>query len=71
MRPEQKGSVKRLQSMFNRKREETDERSKTVRLPKAKTEGHKTRASLSIEGIAKRQPGLFIHWRRGMVGAFA
>jgi RNA-directed DNA polymerase len=33
--------------------------------------GHKTRASLFIEGIAKRHPGLFIHWRRGMVGAFA
>ena len=33
--------------------------------------GHKTRASLFIEGIAKRHPGLFVHWRRGMVGAFA
>jgi len=33
--------------------------------------GHKTRASLFIEGIAKRRPELFVHWRRGMVGAFA
>ena len=33
--------------------------------------GHKTRASLFIEGIAKRQPGLFVHWQRGMSGAFA
>jgi len=33
--------------------------------------GHKTRASLFIEGIAKRRPELFVHWCRGMVGAFA
>jgi RNA-directed DNA polymerase len=33
--------------------------------------GHKTRASLFIEGIAQRQPGLFVHWQRGMMGAFA
>jgi RNA-directed DNA polymerase len=33
--------------------------------------GHKTRASLFIEGIVKRRPELFVHWRRGMVGAFA
>ncbi|MBC7927931.1 MAG: group II intron reverse transcriptase/maturase [Bryobacteraceae bacterium] len=33
--------------------------------------GHKTRASLFIEGIAKRQPHLFVHWQRGMGGAFA
>jgi RNA-directed DNA polymerase len=32
---------------------------------------HKTRASLFIEGIAKRQPHLFVHWQRGMGGAFA
>ena len=31
--------------------------------------GHKTRASLFIEGIAHRQPGLFVHWQRGMIGA--
>lgn len=33
--------------------------------------GHKTRAGLFIEGISKRQPNLFVHWQRGMVGAFA
>ena len=33
--------------------------------------GHKTRASLWLEGISERQPGLFVHWQRGMVGAFA
>lgn len=33
--------------------------------------GHKERASRFIEGIAKRQPHLFVHWQRGMVGAFA
>lgn len=33
--------------------------------------GHKTRASLLMEGISQRQPHLFVHWRRGMVGAFA
>ncbi len=33
--------------------------------------GHKTRASLFIEGIVKRQPWLFVHWQRGMVGGFA
>ena len=33
--------------------------------------GHKTRACLFIEGISKKQPSLFVHWQRGMVGAFA
>jgi RNA-directed DNA polymerase len=33
--------------------------------------GHKVRASRFLEGIAKRQPHLFVHWQRGMVGAFA
>lgn len=33
--------------------------------------GHKVRASRFMEGIAKRQPHLFVHWQRGMVGAFA
>ena len=33
--------------------------------------GHKTRACLFLESIAKRQPHLFVHWQRGMVGAFA
>jgi len=30
-----------------------------------------TRASLFLEGISERQPHLFVHWQRGMVGAFA
>jgi RNA-directed DNA polymerase len=33
--------------------------------------GHKTRACLFMEDIAKRQPHLFAHWQRGMIGAFA
>ena len=33
--------------------------------------GHKTRASLLLERIAEKQPHLFVHWQRGMVGAFA
>lgn len=33
--------------------------------------GHKTRASHFIEGIAKRQPRLFFHWRRGILGQSA
>jgi RNA-directed DNA polymerase len=33
--------------------------------------GHKTRAAIFLEGIAKKQPRLFAHWQRGMVGAFA
>jgi hypothetical protein len=32
---------------------------------------HKVRASKFLEGIAKRNPRLFAHWRAGMVGAFA
>ena len=32
---------------------------------------YKTRASVFIERIAKNNPGLFAHWRVGMVGAFA
>ena len=32
---------------------------------------HRTRADLFVEGIAKRQPRLFVHWQRGMTGAFA
>lgn len=27
--------------------------------------GHKTRAGRFIENIAKRQPDLFVHWRKG------
>lgn len=32
---------------------------------------HKTRASRFLEGISERQPNLFAHWKRAMVGAFA
>jgi RNA-directed DNA polymerase len=30
--------------------------------------GHKTRAALLIEKNAKEKPGLFVHWKRGMLG---
>ena len=33
--------------------------------------GHKTRAGRFLQRIAERQSGLFVHWQRGMVGAFA
>jgi RNA-directed DNA polymerase len=33
--------------------------------------GHKTRAALFLEGIAETQPDLFVHWQRGVKGAFA
>jgi hypothetical protein len=33
--------------------------------------GHKTRAGLFIEGIAKRAPDLFGHWRQEIIGMFA
>jgi RNA-directed DNA polymerase len=32
---------------------------------------HKTRASLFVEDISERQPQLFAHWERGMIGSFA
>jgi RNA-directed DNA polymerase len=32
---------------------------------------HKTRASCFIESISERDPRLFEHWKRGMVGSFA
>ena len=32
---------------------------------------HKTRAAILLEGIAKKHPQLFAHWRAGMVGGFA
>lgn len=32
---------------------------------------HKTRASRFIESISERQPRMFVHWQRGMVGGFA
>ena len=31
---------------------------------------HKVRASLFIQKVAKRQPGLFVHWKHGMLGSF-
>ena len=33
--------------------------------------GHKVRASLFLEDISEKRPQLFVHWKRGMVGAFA
>lgn len=36
-----------------------------------KLRGHKIRATLMLEDIAKRQPHLFVHWRQGMKGGFA
>lgn len=32
---------------------------------------HKTRASIFLERISKKEPWLFAHWKIGMVGAFA
>jgi RNA-directed DNA polymerase len=32
---------------------------------------HKTQAGIFLEKIAKREPKLFAHWKRGMVGSFA
>ena len=34
-------------------------------------EGHKTRASKFLGKIAETQPGLFVHWQRGVPGTFA
>lgn len=33
--------------------------------------GHKTRAAIFLEKIVEREPQLFVHWKRGMTGAFA
>lgn len=33
--------------------------------------GHKTRAAHFMEGAARKQPQLFVHWKPGMVGMFA
>jgi hypothetical protein len=33
--------------------------------------GHKTQACRFIESIAKRQPDLFVHWRKGMTTGLA
>jgi len=32
--------------------------------------GHKTRAGLFMQNIAEREPHLFVHWQRGVVGSF-
>ncbi len=36
-----------------------------------KLKGHKIRAGRFIEQIARREPHLFVHWQKGMIGAFA
>jgi RNA-directed DNA polymerase len=36
-----------------------------------KLKGHKTRASKFLEKISERNPKIFAHWKRGMIGAFA
>jgi hypothetical protein len=36
-----------------------------------KLKGRKTGAGAFLEGIAKREPYLFAHWKIGMVGSFA
>jgi hypothetical protein len=33
--------------------------------------GRKMRAGQFLERIAEKHPHLFVHWQRGMVGAFA
>lgn len=33
--------------------------------------GHKIRAAKFLQAIARKRPQLFVHWQRGMVGAFA
>ena len=33
--------------------------------------GHKTRASMFLEQLSEKQPHLFVHWQKGMAGAFA
>ena len=33
--------------------------------------GQKRRAGLFLKGIAEKQPYLFVHWKRGVIGAFA
>jgi len=35
-----------------------------------KLKGHKTRAVAFLERVLERQPRLFVHWSKGMVGAF-
>ncbi len=33
--------------------------------------GHKTRATVLLESISQKNPRLFVHWKKGAVGAFA
>jgi len=33
--------------------------------------GHRTRASIFLETISKKNPRLFAHWRKGTIGGFA
>jgi RNA-directed DNA polymerase len=33
--------------------------------------GHKVRASVFLQELAKKQAGLFVHWNIGMIGTFA
>lgn len=42
-----------------------------VRRKYKKFQRHKTRASIFLEEIAKKEPNLFAHWKVGKVGAFA
>lgn len=36
-----------------------------------KFQRHKTRANIFMEGISKRKPHLFAHWKAGKIGSFA
>ncbi len=36
-----------------------------------KLKGHKIRVCRFLENIAKKEPHLFVHWQKGMVGAFS
>ena len=42
-----------------------------AKLKYKKLRGHKTRAGNFIHAIAKSDPSLFAHWKRGMAGSFA
>jgi RNA-directed DNA polymerase len=42
-----------------------------VRRKYKKLQRHKTRAMIFLENISKKEPCLFVHWKIGMVGAFA
>jgi RNA-directed DNA polymerase len=33
--------------------------------------GHKIRASRFLEQLSEKKPYLFVHWQKGMAGAFA